>query len=116
MADVKLVSIKMTRNKHGSPDGINVKHYDKGETYSVPESLGKLFVEADKVAEYVADQADEAAAAAKAEKERQVAEAKAAKEAEKAAKAEAAAKAKAEKAAQNKAEKAPKNKGAQVSA
>ena len=68
MADVKLVSIKMTRNKSGSPDGFTVKHYNKDETYSVPEELAKLFVETDKVAEYVKEEKAEKPVKNKADK------------------------------------------------
>ena len=64
-----MVSIKMTRNKHGSPDGHTVRHYEQGQTYDVPEDLAKLFVEVDKVAEYVeGEKAIEAASKNKAEK------------------------------------------------
>lgn len=112
-----MVRIKMLRNKHGSPDGHSVLHYEQGKEYDVPESLAKVFVEDDKVAA-LAGQVDpeEAArvAAEKAEKERKAAEAKAAKEAEKAAKAEAAAKAKAEKERQKALKSAPQNKAENV--
>lgn len=92
------VRIKMTRNRHGSPDGVTVNHYEADTEHDLPESLAKVFVEDDKVAEYVkASKAEDPVAAA-------------AKEAEKEAKAQAAAKAKAEKEAKNKAEKELKNK------
>lgn len=48
-----MVKIIMTSNKAGSPDGHSVKHYEKGTEYDVPESLAKIFVEQDKVAELV---------------------------------------------------------------
>jgi hypothetical protein len=100
--------IKMTRNKHGSPDGFSVTHYVQDEEYDVPEGLAKAFVEHDKVAKYV----DAEATGDQAEAARIAAE----KEAAKVAKAAAAAEAKAEKAeqvAKNKALKAaPQNKSA----
>lgn len=69
MAEVKLVTIKMTRNKHGSPDGATVAHYVKDETYEVPEDLAKIFVDTDKVAEYVkGEKAEKAPPKNKAEK------------------------------------------------
>lgn len=61
-----MVRIKMTRNKHGSPDGIIVKHYEEGTEHDVPESLAKTFVDEDKVAERLDDDAPKAEKAVKA--------------------------------------------------
>lgn len=64
-----MVRINMLRNKHGSPDGFTVKHYVKDTEYDVPEDLAKLFVDTDKVAEYVkGEKAVQAAPQNKAEK------------------------------------------------
>ncbi len=69
-------TIKMLRNKHGSPDGYTVKHYEKDQEYDVPAALAKIFVEDDKVAEYV--KAEKAVTAAPKNKAEKVAENKAA--------------------------------------
>lgn len=63
-----MVQIKMLRNKHGSPDGATVKHYEKDEVYDVPESLAKTFIEDDKVAELIEGKAEKVAKPEKAEK------------------------------------------------
>jgi len=55
-----MVRIKMLRNKSGSPDGIKVHHYEKDTEHDVPESLAKTFVEDDKVAERLDDDAPKA--------------------------------------------------------
>lgn len=36
----------MLKSEYGSPDGIAVNHYKKGETYDLPDSLYRAFVEA----------------------------------------------------------------------
>lgn len=34
---------KMLRNAHGSPDGIKVQHFEKGEVYDLTDSLAAVF-------------------------------------------------------------------------
>ncbi|MHC2315155.1 hypothetical protein ACVIHC_002201 [Bradyrhizobium diazoefficiens] len=60
MKDTEMVRIKMLRAKHGSPDGYSVVHYEKDTEHDVPESLAKTFVEDDKVAERLDDDAPKA--------------------------------------------------------
>lgn len=36
--------IQMIKNEKGSPNGIQVVEYVKGEEYDMPEDLGKVFV------------------------------------------------------------------------
>jgi hypothetical protein len=60
--------IKMLKSKHGSPDGATVKLYEGGAEYSVPDDLGHLFVNHDKVAEIVEGEKAEAPVKNKAEK------------------------------------------------
>lgn len=38
------MKIKMTKTTDGSPDGININTYEKGEKYDVPDSLAENFV------------------------------------------------------------------------
>jgi len=41
---VKMVTIKMTKSNHGSPDGYNVNFYEEGKVYAVSESLAENFI------------------------------------------------------------------------
>jgi hypothetical protein len=58
----------MLRNKHGSPDGHTVNHYEKDKEYDVPESLANVFINDDQVAELVEPKAEKVAKPEKAEK------------------------------------------------
>jgi hypothetical protein len=40
----KIVTVLMKQTMKGSPDGITVNVYEEGETYSMPESLAKVFL------------------------------------------------------------------------
>ncbi len=53
MKAIPMTRVKMLRNKHGSPDGVRVNHYEKDVEYDLPEGLAKAFVETDRVAEYL---------------------------------------------------------------
>ncbi len=37
--------MKMNRTSYGSPDGVQVEEYKKGETYDVRETLATVFLE-----------------------------------------------------------------------
>lgn len=47
-----MAQIKMLMAKHGSPDGHSVRFYEKGEVYEVSDTLARIFVEQEQVAEY----------------------------------------------------------------
>jgi hypothetical protein len=47
--------VKMLKNQPGSADGINVRLYEEGEVYTVPNILGRLFLEM-KAAEQIEEQ------------------------------------------------------------
>lgn len=36
--------VKMTRTEKGSPDGVSVREFTKGEVYDLPDSLADVFV------------------------------------------------------------------------
>jgi len=38
------MKIKVSKSHEGSPDGVNVKTFEKDETYDMPVSLGSVFV------------------------------------------------------------------------
>lgn len=38
------MQIKMSETRKGSPDGVTVKEYEKGQVYDVPDALGEVFV------------------------------------------------------------------------
>ena len=59
------MKVRMNSTRRGSPDGIAVHEYYKGESYDLPESLAQVFVE-EKWASPVSDKA-EAKAQPKAE-------------------------------------------------
>lgn len=44
------MKIKMTATTKGSPCGLKVKKYEKGQSYDVPESLARVFIDQMKVA------------------------------------------------------------------
>ena len=44
------MQLKMIKTAKGSPDGLKVVEYQKGETYEIPEELAKVFLEQMKVA------------------------------------------------------------------
>ena len=56
------MKIKMNRTSYGSPDGVQVEEYKKGETYNVRETLAVIFLEegwavkADKISRHTKDQ------------------------------------------------------------
>ena len=39
-----IMRIKMKRTSYGSPDGVQVEEYKKGETYNVRETLAAIFL------------------------------------------------------------------------
>ena len=39
------IKLKMNRTSYGSPDGVQVEEYKKGETYHVRETLAAIFLE-----------------------------------------------------------------------
>ncbi len=38
------MKLKMNRTRYGSPDGVQVEEYKKGETYDVRETLAAIFL------------------------------------------------------------------------
>ena len=44
------MKLRMIKTAKGSPDGLKVVEYKKGETYEIPEELAKVFLEQMKVA------------------------------------------------------------------
>lgn len=54
---------KMLRSAHGSPNGITVQRYVKGETYELTERLAKVFLK-HKYAELAEGKAEKAKGAA----------------------------------------------------
>jgi hypothetical protein len=41
------VTVKMTKTREGSPDGIAVQRYEAGKTYDLPAALATVFVAED---------------------------------------------------------------------
>lgn len=66
--------VKMLGTEKGSPDGINVRTYEKDKTYDLPKSLADVFLNGMECCEFVRDElleelTDEELTAAEAEVE-----------------------------------------------
>ena len=45
MPSRSFMRVKMKRTSYGSPDGVQVEEYKKGETYNVRDTLAAIFLE-----------------------------------------------------------------------